>query len=593
MTDSMTNNDLDSYGVWVKRSGNTNVPTPANQEAEISDFGMGSEIDSIAEDNFSTSNFIDTPEDDSPFEISDDTIAALDEPIGKDELVTVSDDLGFAADEISEESSEAEIENMLSEDIPADIDISNTNDSVASIVPDEEEDMSVPVFEDSMFEPADDMISFETDDNIEEDNVEMDDLDPSENLGFAQAKETENETSDNVVLQQIMSELAELKSEIALLKNNFEELKNKPVSDFVESAADTDIEVPSSAGGFFADDDEDDTISLSGDELSNIMSSANFSEPEVISDEQEIDEMMMSDSDVLTDDSFTSEKENSETVGFADTTSDEIIDGLDDEMPEMDDLSVDVEKFDVAADAEDNVLDNIEETIEEETFSDSEIDVDETISLDDISEFSSATGIIADDNLPDEISVSKIDDIMVESSDADFLDSVKETDETNDIGFGIPEELPDDAIEPEQIEDEDVNYMEEVHLPDDHPAVTDLMSADPEIHESITDNHMDYLKTDENATFEEDLGAVSDEQVVEAADNNVEDADAPRSFVDDLIDTHDDDSVIPTGLKSEIKSVLLYMDQLLESLPEEKIVEFAQSEQFNTYKKLFSDLGLS
>ena len=35
------------------------------------------------------------------------------------------------------------------------------------------------------------------------------------------------------------------------------------------------------------------------------------------------------------------------------------------------------------------------------------------------------------------------------------------------------------------------------------------------------------------------------------------------------------------------------MDQLLENLPEEKIVEFAKSEEFTTYKKLFSELGLS
>ena len=46
-------------------------------------------------------------------------------------------------------------------------------------------------------------------------------------------------------------------------------------------------------------------------------------------------------------------------------------------------------------------------------------------------------------------------------------------------------------------------------------------------------------------------------------------------------------------LKKDIKSVLLYMDQLLENLPEEKIVEFAKSEEFTTYKKLFSELGLS
>ena len=52
-------------------------------------------------------------------------------------------------------------------------------------------------------------------------------------------------------------------------------------------------------------------------------------------------------------------------------------------------------------------------------------------------------------------------------------------------------------------------------------------------------------------------------------------------------------SSLPANLTEEIKSVLLYMDQLLEDLPEEKIVEFARSEQFATYKKLFSDLGLS
>jgi hypothetical protein len=50
---------------------------------------------------------------------------------------------------------------------------------------------------------------------------------------------------------------------------------------------------------------------------------------------------------------------------------------------------------------------------------------------------------------------------------------------------------------------------------------------------------------------------------------------------------------IPNDLKTEIKSVLSYMDQLLENLPEEKIAEFAQSEQFETYKKLFKELGLA
>ncbi|MDR3160736.1 MAG: hypothetical protein LBU28_03880 [Spirochaetaceae bacterium] len=49
---------------------------------------------------------------------------------------------------------------------------------------------------------------------------------------------------------------------------------------------------------------------------------------------------------------------------------------------------------------------------------------------------------------------------------------------------------------------------------------------------------------------------------------------------------------LPDNLKQELKVVLSYMDQLLESLPDEKIEEFARSEHFNTYKKLFEELGL-
>jgi hypothetical protein len=57
--------------------------------------------------------------------------------------------------------------------------------------------------------------------------------------------------------------------------------------------------------------------------------------------------------------------------------------------------------------------------------------------------------------------------------------------------------------------------------------------------------------------------------------------------------SEDDDGDLPSSIKNDVKSVLLCMDQLLESLPEDKIMEFAKSEQFATYKKLFKDLGLT
>jgi pilus assembly protein FimV len=49
---------------------------------------------------------------------------------------------------------------------------------------------------------------------------------------------------------------------------------------------------------------------------------------------------------------------------------------------------------------------------------------------------------------------------------------------------------------------------------------------------------------------------------------------------------------LPEDLKQEIRSVLSYMDQLLEALPDDKIEEFAQSEHFVVYKRLFEELGL-
>jgi len=56
------------------------------------------------------------------------------------------------------------------------------------------------------------------------------------------------------------------------------------------------------------------------------------------------------------------------------------------------------------------------------------------------------------------------------------------------------------------------------------------------------------------------------------------------------VDAEDID--IPANFKTELKSVLSYMDRLLESLPEEKIEEFAKSEYFDSYKKIFKELGL-
>lgn len=48
-----------------------------------------------------------------------------------------------------------------------------------------------------------------------------------------------------------------------------------------------------------------------------------------------------------------------------------------------------------------------------------------------------------------------------------------------------------------------------------------------------------------------------------------------------------------TALLDDIRKLLQYLDRLLESLPEEKIEEFANSEYFELYRTVFEKLGLS
>jgi pilus assembly protein FimV len=45
-------------------------------------------------------------------------------------------------------------------------------------------------------------------------------------------------------------------------------------------------------------------------------------------------------------------------------------------------------------------------------------------------------------------------------------------------------------------------------------------------------------------------------------------------------------------LKSNVKTVLKYLDELLDALPEEKIKNFAESKTFEIYKNLFDELKI-
>lgn len=128
---------------------------------------------------------------------------------------------------------------------------------------------------------------------------------------------------------------------------------------------------------------------------------------------------------------------------------------------------------------------------------------------------------------------------------------------------------------------------------DDEENATKEQSADEdatiaEIQEPAVENFQEPMIEDslEETSVEE---AVIEEAV--ADETYEEESNAPEPCETQVEQTRQ--ASIPKNLKEEVISVLSYMDQLLENLPEDKIAEFAKSEHFVTYKKLFDELGLS
>ncbi len=493
----------------------------------------------------------------------------------------------------------------------------------------------------------------------------------------AEEKETttENTAINNELLERIISDLSGLKDEISNLKNDLAELREKSsIEPALPSCAtqenEAEIETPATEepSGFFGNSDEDETIALSGDELSNIMNSADFTEEVVenVSPDAETkeaagftEETFVNDvepsaeettfdmsqeneafspiSDSFSDASDTSLSANSDSEPEVSVSNDFVEMsptedfGMQEEVksepaePESFDENEDIQEETAAAsDIPDTIPDDIidepafddslysaptpmpeesgiieeevpslEEPLVTDTFetepsdafaSEEETDSGLSLGMEEAEPEEPNLEIITEDSLPEEIDIPKVDeilpeetsenadDIMVDSNPSDFMESVK-IDET------------------EKIRD---------------PFIDDIMEEPPTVEDAITYENVEYLAKDENAIVDADVPPVAaeepsvafEEPQIETKQESFptakEEVSSPaESISEETTESNAEDRTLPDDIKSDIKSVLLYMDQLLENLPEDKIMEFAKSEQFVTYKKLFSELGLS
>jgi hypothetical protein len=167
-----------------------------------------------------------------------------------------------------------------------------------------------------------------------------------------------------------------------------------------------------------------------------------------------------------------------------------------------------------------------------------------------------------------------------------------------DLSIGLDEPLLEEPVLddlPLRLDDFNIESV----FSADHP--TELDAKDDSIAEVIPEGFETSI-VEESVPFDEDIEALVDDDLVfedddipgipESTELNIP-ADSESGAAEKAPEVSaGDEHTIPSAMKDELRGMFSYMDHLLESLPEDKIKEFAQSEHFDSYRKIFKELGL-
>ncbi len=439
--------------------------------------------------------------------------------------------------------------------------------------------------------------------NAEADDT-FDDLAALESeLASVSTRTTEASTSSAEILARIEDELRSIRSDLNQLRHDLSGLR--------KTAAEAGGEGPSaqsgSHGGFF--DEEDEAIALTGDELDNILNTAEITEEAAEAPGAGADmDLAGSTEDVLSFETPAPEpvempvqSEDLDLPEEAEPADDTLVLTDDDLLP-----TAGMPGGSAAAPEEDLPADLV---LEELTGDDSspasgandssempEIDLEEIPEMESEPEIAPAYRVD-----------SAMDDEGSETIDLETLDLGEEPVVINAVPEQV-EEIEDlqDAEEVMELEDapaakasgksaarqtDDVDLealaAEAEDLEDDVPVAPVVEDLEIGELESMADEAGGIVTPQKEIEidFEADLA-----EEVESIPASAEPADAEE--VSEMKPSAGAAGEVPDNLKDEIRTVLKYMDHLLEALPDEKIQEFASSDYFVMYKKLFEDLGL-
>ncbi len=452
-----------------------------------------------------------------------------------------------------------------------------------------------------------------SEDALEEDR--FDDLEALESeLASVSTSAQKASSSSSEILAKIEDELRSIRKDLTELRGELSGLRKGAASPAVEApAAGADAQ-----SGFF-DEDEDETIALTGDELDNILNTADITEeaaetPSVESDLDALGFVEEAPAAAPAEDSL-----NFDTPSLEE-------DAL---VPVMDDL----ESTPETVEAEDSMPLSEEADDDSGTAALEELPSELVLEELDVEPLSAQPAPAEEvDELPG-LDMEGIAEIETETDDALSASSSVSQAESERNEETIDLETLDLGEEPTVIEAvpelvEDLETIPEADLLDEEPsdaidsgtAEVDLEALASEAEtlvddvelapaedlelgelESVTDDEAtaDSSEKEIEIAFESEPDALSQsspesaaggemdagDQILEAEEVLSEEPAASPPFSDSA-------AAIPDNLKDEIRTVLKYMDHLLEALPDEKIQEFASSDYFVMYKKLFEDLGL-
>jgi len=414
------------------------------------------------------------------------------------------------------------------------------------------------------------------------------------------------------ILEKIERDLNQIKTEIQNLKNELAGLgKAGPAGGKVDVAP-----APSGAEGFF-EKGEDETIALTGDELDNILNTADVTEeveiPEqIVETPEEVQPPAEGQEEIMELGSLDLEAEEAPAEELTLEDTELSLEELEPSGAEEQSIEIDIggkspeEQPSVAEalPAEDlaTLEEGEEELILEELDGLEEIEAPEELSMEEIPEAPST-----------EEPIEELEELSLEESGLEEMESPEEPlEELEELS------LEESGLEEMESLEEPLEELEELSL--EESGLEEMESP-----EELSLEQMPEAEQAEELSLEEPAEAVDLEELDELSLEEIPEAEEAESAEEDILalddlaegaataDTTEDLQLAPEqlsipevetegslpvseemtdNLKTEMKSILSYLDLLLEDLPETKIKEFAQSEYFVRYQRLLKELGL-